>query len=145
MIYVLLEMTDDYEGNDTMVFSSRSKPVVEKKHAEILEHNKKMKAISIRLSDAIEDFSKTLPALVEPKYSELPPRPLVWKDTNWENAYRIDYLKEYANRIGELSAFRDKTIGEYAMYYDVPEDDLQENWYWYLTDNEYAIQEVESD
>lgn len=145
MIYVLLEQSNDYECADEMVFSSRSKSVVEKKHAEILEHNKKMKVIAIRVSDTIETYSRTLPALEEPKYAELPPRPLVWIGSSWENAYRADYHKEYAKRIEELSVFRDQTIDDLADYYDVSKEDLQENWYWYLTDHEYAIQEVESD
>lgn len=144
MIYVLMQDSGDYESDDIQVFASTSKPKVEDKHEELLKRNQHFGTIYKYVKVQVEALDKNMPPLSEPKYAELPPRPLVWQDGKWNNAYGL----EHAELVRQRQALRNeevrKILADLGDYFSVPMSDMEGIWE-YAYPKEYYIAEVESD
>lgn len=144
MIYVLMQDSGDYESDDIQVFASTSKSKVEDKHEELRKRNHHFETIYGYFKTRVEALDKNTPPLVEPKYGELPPRPLVWQNGQWNNAYAIEHAeiasKRYELRKEELQ----KILVDLGDYFCVPMPEM-EQIFGYAYPKEYYIAEVESD
>lgn len=144
MIYVLMQDSGDYESDDMQVFASTSKSKVEDKHEELLKRNQHFGTIYKYVKGQIEAFDFTLPPPVEPKYADLTPRPLVWANGQWNNAYAMEHA-EVVRKHHELRAEGVKKIlADMGDYFSVPMSEMEEI-FGYAHPKEYYIAEVESD
>src|ERR1700674_3141504 len=91
MIYVLVQDSTGYDDCDRPVFAHHDKEVVEKIHDQIKKHHQGTQELAKRWQHDVGEIHKLMPRPPEPKYSELPPKPLVWKAGGWNNAYHLEY------------------------------------------------------
>jgi hypothetical protein len=144
MIYILMQDSGDSEFPDRMVFASENKGHVEKVHAEIVEHHKRFQVIAKRFDDDMQKIRKELPHPPSPDYRNLPPRPLVWINNAWANAYTLDYFEELQKHNLLIEEQAKRLREEYVEYYKVSSTDMNIIWS-FLSDRVYYIQEVEND
>lgn len=148
MIYVLVRDATDYDEDDEMIFASVSKEAVEKRHAEITARIPLLKRFAEIIRADVDAFRKSWPPVVAPDYAKLPPRPLVWLNGKWNNAYELEYRERYDQQEHLVRDFTEKAVAklnELNKQYNYTPEEL-ENWSEYLwADHSYSIQEVESD
>ena len=139
-----MQDSGDQEYPDRMVFASENKDHVEKVHAEIVEHHKRFQVISKRFDDDMQKIRKQLPHPSSRIYQNLPPRPLVWVNNAWANAYDLDYLEAYQKHNVVIEERAEKLREEYVEYYKVSATDMNIIWS-FLNDRVYYVAEVEND
>lgn len=147
MIYVLVRDAQDYDDCDVMIFASTSKEKVEAKHDELQKHYRILHRFAELCKHDMDLYAKENPAPLLPAIKDLPPRPLVWNGTNWENAYVSEHNLEISKYNEKLNAFREHLIQQLKIKYDFPKElqsEIDEIWS-YLNTYTYSIKEVESD
>ena len=150
MIYILMEYVPAYEVDNCAkpVFASTSKEVVEKKHDDLMAYFKKYNALFERWHVDVQRINAENPAPSHPDTSNLPRRPLVWKDENWQDYYALDYRERYHWYLKEIEEKTKKLKAEYIEFYKEAEPDivkLMEDIYTFARIPTYTMEEVESD
>lgn len=144
MIYVLMQDSGDFESDDMQIFASTSKTKVEEKHEELLKRNQHFGTIYKYFKTQAEALDKNMPTLAAPKYAELPPRPLVWANSQWNNAYALEHAELERQRYELRKEEIQKILADLGDYFSVPMSEMEEI-FGYSSPKEYYIAEVESD
>jgi hypothetical protein len=144
MIYVLMQYSGDYESHDIQIFASTSKSKVEDKHEELLKRNKHFTTIYGYFKVRADALDKTMPPLVAPEYAELPPRPLVWANGHWNNAYALEHAELERQRAELRKEETQKILADLGDFFSVPMEEMEQISE-YAFFKEYYITEVESD
>lgn len=144
MIYVLMQDSGDFESDDIQIFASTSKSKVEDKHEELRKRNQHFGTIYGYFKVRVDALDKTMTPVPVPKYAELPPRPLVWANGCWNNAYAIEHAELERQRYELRKEELQKILVDLGDYFCVPMPEM-EQIFGYAYPKEYYIAEVESD
>ena len=142
MIYLLVQDSTGYDDCDGIVFASSSKEVVEQVHHKIVEHHKRYQRVAKEVGEDVEKIHKMMPRPSEPKYGDLPPRPLVWANEKWNNAYVMEYYELVRQHDEKVAVRIEELHKQWADYYQLPIEDIRNIWT-HRSDRTFSIDEVE--
>lgn len=150
MIYILMEYVPEYsvDNHPKPVFASTSKEVIEKKHDELVAYYSKYKNLFDRWHADIQRINRENPSPTHVNRTDMPRRPLVWRDNNWEEYYIADYREALQKHIKLVGEKTDQLKLEYIEFYKEAEPDIvniMDRIYSFAAIPSYTVEEVESD
>jgi len=146
MIYVLVRGSGSYDDETTeLVFASKSKSKCEEKHAEFLVKDEHYSVVAQTLKKEIDFLTKDFVRTTAPKYADLPPKPLVWLNDKWNNAYDLEYKEIYKKEEKAFLELRWQAILNVSKFYEDTVENIENSFMYSYRKYSYSIEEVESD
>lgn len=140
-VFIVMENGCEY---NIPLFVAHTKTGAERKIEQIITRHQELQALAKELRKKTDEYEDFHPTPDEPDLVSLPPRDLVWLDSEWQNAYRVEHHKEFMRVLDLHHIFsvqqKDLLVSQGKCSAQEAQD-IEDHIY----DRRYTIEEVESD